>query len=240
MAKILKNTTSLDIILTVNGFTVPAMSDVTVVVQNYELLASDNSISELTPLINSGDIIINNGSEDLPAQVGINHISSVQGVIYEHGDITLLPAVTVNAPEVMKISDAVIGNCLEVGEEIFGQTRVDLWAGGDVSFQLHCCINNTDLDKWVQFDVSYFTTNGINDKQANAIPSVLTTDAFEVPSTAYRVFEISVDIPSSAFANGEKYLFVGVKRITATGKDAPTNHPVILRYCKQYYKKLEF
>lgn len=239
MAKILKNTTGSEITLSVNGFSIPAGGQVNIVNQNYGLLAKDGSVTELTPLINSGDIVVNDGTNDLIADVALNHVSNVNGVIFDHSDITLLPAVTINAPEVVKLSDAVIGNCLEIDEEIFGQTRIDAWAGGGVNFQLHMCINNTDSDRWVQFDISYFTTNGINDKQVNTTPTVTTIGPVEVPTTAFRIFEVEATIPSSAFSNGEKYFFVGVKRVTPTGKTSPTNHPIVLRYCKQYYKKIE-
>lgn len=74
MEKILKNTTLSDIEIQSVGITVPASGQITIQVQDYLLLASDDSIAELTPLINSGDIVVNNSVEDLFPIKGINFI----------------------------------------------------------------------------------------------------------------------------------------------------------------------
>ena len=73
----------------------------------------------------------------------------------------------------------------------------------------------------------------------NSVNGTLQMGATEVPSTPWRVFEAIVTVPSSAFDNGEKYIYIGIKRVTAIGKTSPTNHPNILRYCKRYWEKLE-
>lgn len=75
MSKILKNTTTSDIELDNLGLTIPASGQTTVAVQDYLLLGSEDSITELTTLINSGDIVVNDGSSDLSASDGINYIS---------------------------------------------------------------------------------------------------------------------------------------------------------------------
>ena len=74
MAKILKNTTLSDIDLDVLATTIPASGQITVDVESYILLASDDSITELTTLINSGDITVNNGLSDLDAEDGLDFI----------------------------------------------------------------------------------------------------------------------------------------------------------------------
>jgi len=65
MAKILKNQTGSDIELSNVGLSIPAFGQLTIDIASYILLASDDSITELTTLINSGDIIVNDGSSDL-------------------------------------------------------------------------------------------------------------------------------------------------------------------------------
>lgn len=74
MSKILKNTTITDIELDIAGITVPASGQITVPTETYSELASEDSVTELTPLINSGDIVVNDSISDLPAVEGINYI----------------------------------------------------------------------------------------------------------------------------------------------------------------------
>jgi len=72
--KILKNSTSTDIEITSIGLSVIALSSYTVNVEDYLLLASDDSITELTSLISSGDIVVNDGTSDLSSTDGLNYI----------------------------------------------------------------------------------------------------------------------------------------------------------------------
>lgn len=195
--------------------------------------------TELQDYVSTGDYVINDGVNDLPIDLALAHLENQSGIVFEHNDITLLPAVGENAPEIAKISNSLVGHCLLVGEEIFGQTRIDNLAGGEVVFQMHLAINNTTADRWVKYELSYFTTSGHDEKPCNTPDGVVTIGPVEVPTTAFGVFEVHAAIPETAWENGERYMFVGVKRVTATGKTAPTNHPITLRYCKQYYKRLE-
>lgn len=199
-------------------------------------LSNDTSIHDL---ISAGTLVMNDGSIDLPESVGVAHAESITGVVKHHGDITLLSSIGENAPAVVKISNAVVGFEMEINDEIYGQSRVDNYAGGDVKIQIHMAINNTVADRWIQFEVSYWTTNGLNDKNADIVTDTLIMGPIEVPTTAYRIFETSVSVPSSAFSSNEKYIFIGIKRVVATGKTAPANNPTIFRYCKEYYEKPE-
>lgn len=65
MAKILKNTTASDIDLDILGRRVPASGQLDLDTSDFARLASDASITELTTLINSGDIVVNDGVSDL-------------------------------------------------------------------------------------------------------------------------------------------------------------------------------
>lgn len=72
--KILKNTTLSDIELLELGVTVPASGQYEVGTSDYLILAQSNSISELTSLINSGDIIVNDGTDDLSIEDALEYI----------------------------------------------------------------------------------------------------------------------------------------------------------------------
>lgn len=213
-------------------------SEDTYEVKQHLWLELANSL-ELHALLESGDLVMNDGSEDLAPKVGKSHAESINGVVRNHSDITLLPAVTANAPEVVKISNASIGFKLSEGDEIFGQSRINNYAGGDVEVQLHLAVDNDVADRWVQYEVHYIVTNGRNDKSMNSVNGVLQLGPTQVPTVPWRIFEGAATIPSSEFDNGEVYLFMGIQRVAAVGKTEPTNDPAILRYCKRYWEKLE-
>jgi len=195
--------------------------------------------TEIHNAVTAEEYIINNEMVDLVAEVGLAHLQVIGGVVDNHSDITLLPAVTENAPAVIRISDAAIGFDMDIGTEIFGHSRINNYAGNGVNVQLHMAINNTEADRWIQFNVHYITTNGRTDKQMNSVNGTLQMGPVAVPTTAWRVFEEEVTIPSTAFDNGEVYIYIGVERVEAVGKTAPTNNPVVLRYCKKYWERLE-
>jgi hypothetical protein len=72
--KILKNTTISDIELKVTGFTILASSSYAIEVSEYRFWATPDAIAEITPFINSGAIVVNDGIRDLSAVEGINHL----------------------------------------------------------------------------------------------------------------------------------------------------------------------
>lgn len=74
MTKILKNTTGSDIDIKSIGLTVSASSQITIQVQDYLLLSSDDVVAELQTYISSGDIVVNNGSVDLDSEDGADFI----------------------------------------------------------------------------------------------------------------------------------------------------------------------
>lgn len=74
MSKILKNTTGTDIELDIVGLFIPASGQITVSTETYLDLASEDSVTELTSLINAGDIIVNDSINDLSASDGIEYI----------------------------------------------------------------------------------------------------------------------------------------------------------------------
>ena len=72
--KILKNTTGSAIELSVIGLSIPASSQITIEVQDYLLLGSSDSTTEIDPLITSGDVVVNDGTSDLSVSEGQNYI----------------------------------------------------------------------------------------------------------------------------------------------------------------------
>lgn len=185
----------------------------------------------------NGNLIVSDGIRTLAARVGREHLATVQGVIFEHNDITLLPLVTENAPELIKISDASIGFRMEIGDEIYGQSRIDNYAGGVLQIQLHLCADNIIADRWAKFDISYILTDGLGNRNMNVIDNVRSLGPIEISTTPYQIMEKYIEIPENEVL-GANYVFIGVKRVAATGKTEVTNSPIVLRYCKRYYKKL--
>lgn len=74
MSKIIKNTTLSDIEIQSFGYTIPASGQLDVDTIEYTLLANEDVVTELTTLINAGDIVINDGNADLIASEAIAYI----------------------------------------------------------------------------------------------------------------------------------------------------------------------
>jgi hypothetical protein len=71
MSKILKNTTGTDIELQIIGRTINASSQLVVDVEDLVILSSPESILEIAPLLNSGDLVVNDGDVDLSPELGL-------------------------------------------------------------------------------------------------------------------------------------------------------------------------
>lgn len=74
MAKIIKNTTGTDISLSEIGLVIPASSQLEINAEDYILLASETSLTEISPLITAGTLVINDGVNDLPIAEAIDFI----------------------------------------------------------------------------------------------------------------------------------------------------------------------
>lgn len=70
MSKIVKNTTISDIEIQATGATIPASGQYTIPQQDYLMWADPDTITEMTTDINSGDLVINDSIQDLPAADG--------------------------------------------------------------------------------------------------------------------------------------------------------------------------
>lgn len=72
--KILKNTTISDISLDSVGIIIPASSQYNIDKTQYSLFSTDSLISEISSYISSGDIVVNNGTDDLNSINGLNYM----------------------------------------------------------------------------------------------------------------------------------------------------------------------
>lgn len=199
--------------------------------QYSEWAANSKVISD----VQSGDLVINDGNSDLSAELGELHIKS--GVVFVHEDVALLPGAGVDAPALVPINGSAVGFEMNIGDKVYGQTRVAGLVGDFVEFQVHYTIDNVDANKNIQFELSYFTTNGVNDSKAiNIADGTVVIGPNVVENTPWLVREAVVEIPAFVFQNEEVYLFVGITRVDPTPLTSPTNNPVVLRYCKRYYR----
>lgn len=190
---------------------------------------------KVTADIQSGDLVVNDGNSDLSAKLGELHIKS--GVVFVHEDVSLLPGAGIDAPELVPVNGSAIGFNMEIGDKIFGQTRIDGLVGDFVEIQVHYTIDNSDANKNIQFDLEYFTTDGRSDsKTIDSADGTVQLGPQVVEDTPWLVREAVVEIPSTFFQNDETYLYFGITRVDPTPLDSPTNNPLVLRYCKRYYK----
>lgn len=186
-----------------------------------------------------GHAVVNNGDIDLDAEQGLLFMN--KELIFIHEDMDLYPAVGQNAAAAVKVSGAIAGFEFRIDDEMFTQGRLDDIVGSDVEFEAHWCIDNTDADKWIAFEISLLTTTGGGDKIV-AVPDVVAVAGpFLVPTTANQIFRLGGVLPSTFFENGEKYVYFGIKRIdvTSLGKSNPTNNPILFRVCKIYTRRLD-
>jgi hypothetical protein len=70
--KIIKNTTNSDIDIIETGRRIPALGQIEIDPIRYLYWATPETITEITPLINSGDLIVNDGIQDLIVANGIS------------------------------------------------------------------------------------------------------------------------------------------------------------------------
>lgn len=235
MAKIVKNTTNSNIILSSIGRTLFANSDYTVPPSEYGLWAEQDNLDEISSDISIGNITIGDGSSVFPSNIAISHLSN--SIVFVHDDIGLLPGAGENAPSLISIGGSAVGFSLDIGDKIYGQTRIDRLLESFVEFQIHYTIDNADAERYVQFEVNYFTSNGSSDfKTINVSDGMITVGPHLVASSPFLMRPVGVNIPTSSFNSGENYLFVGITRVSPTSGLSPINNPVVLRYCKRYYR----
>ena len=152
MSKIVKNTTISDIELKEVGITVPASDSYTIVLQDYLLWADTDSISEITPLINSGDIVINDGINDLSAANGIRFLEYTERLYIEED----------SSPSTKVVSTLNFEGDVTITDEGGGKTKITVGTEGvpkgklfDFSFGKTGLARNV----WLEFSSSSAPSN---------------------------------------------------------------------------------
>lgn len=231
---VIKNTDSVE--HTWGGITIPAESQLTM--QEVSRIRFQSDEDFLTALENEV-AIINNGEDDLVPELGYLHLHNK--LVFIHEDMDLYPAAGESAAAGKKISAAAFGFDFEIGDEMFSQGRLDDIVGDGVEFESHWSIDNTVADRWIAFEIGLITTTGGGDKSM-AVPDVtVVTAPVLVPTVPNQIFRLGGVLPISFFANGEKYVYIGIKRVDVVplGKTNPTNNPVMYRMCKVYTRTLD-
>lgn len=74
MSKLITNTTASAIVISKAGIRIAAGATYTVEVRDYLLWASDEVLTQVIPLITSGDLVVNDGIQNLSVSDGINFL----------------------------------------------------------------------------------------------------------------------------------------------------------------------
>ncbi len=231
---IIKNTDSID--HEWGGIVIPATSQYSM--QEVDRIRFKSDQNFLVAL-DSALAIINNGDDDLVPEQGYLHLHNK--LVFIHEDMDLYPAAGETAAAGKKLSAASFGFEFEIGDEMFTQGRLDDIFGDGGSFESHWCIDNTVADRWIAFEVGLIATTGGGDKVMTVPDVTVVTDPFLVPTVANQMFRLGGVLPISFFENGEKYVYIGIKRIdvVSLGKTNPINNPVMFRMCKVYTRTLD-
>lgn len=124
MSKILKNTTSSDIEVFNLGRTIPANDQLNLDTSDFIRLASDDVVSELNTLINSGDIVVNDGTNDLIIEDALEYIKFpdfAKAIRFDNSENGFISDNVKNAIEESKF-DGTIFNGIDAG--IFRTDRI--------------------------------------------------------------------------------------------------------------------
>lgn len=193
---------------------------------------------DIESLIQSGNIIVNNGCEDLSSVLGIEHVKT--GITKVCEPVVIIPGIGDNNPELILLNHASYGYKAQIGDTGYFQVHADNLIGTDIQVSISYCINNDQSDKWVVFEIYLLSTNGEMDKIVTNYDVNAVYGPFEVHNIPYQIKTRTVDMPPQLFNNNEKTLFFGLKRLDATdyNKTNPTNDPIVLKICVSYYKKV--
>ena len=173
MSKILKNTTGSNIEVKTLGVIVPASSQLDVEVTDFPLLASVDTVTELTPLINTGDIVVNDGSLDLSAAEGLRLISWPDRIyIKEDGVIAARAPENINFTLGLTATDAGSGEVnvsfdgLEAATEYYYAESEAVSSTTSTQFQQKLRLTTGSLsggDYRINWSYAYSTTNNNRD-----------------------------------------------------------------------------
>jgi predicted SpoU family rRNA methylase len=185
MAKIIKNTTGSPIFLSEVGFSVDAGENYSIQLEHYLRWAKPEAITEITPFINSGDIVVNDGNIDLSASAGIRFL--------EYADRAIISKDDVNITTVNKVINFE-GSSFNVVDNGDGKTTVSstLTAEGSlVRFDFES-IGNT-ANKWLGYSNSA--------KSSQTIPLIVAGDT-SLRGLTFSNADNNVDVDVQIYKNG--------------------------------------
>lgn len=154
--KILKNTTTSVIKLSEAGMEVPASGQRILNEMEYDRVAFSDSITEITPYLNSGDLVVNDGTMDLNAEEGLRYLH-----------LSTKPSVELNGVSVSRYITKI--NCVgNIDVQDAGDGVITMQAGGGGSslggiHQLVALNKGTHQNKWT---VLYGTKGASNEIHA--------------------------------------------------------------------------
>jgi len=141
---------------------------------------------EIIDSIQSGDYVVNDGTEDLTIEAALAHINAGTRIVQSH--VELLPGVGANAPEVVELSASTSGFKMEIGDKLFSNDKYESLVGNNIEFNIYAAVDNSVADKWVSFDISLKTLNINGGGDATLTDSTYQFGPFEIPTTPYEVF----------------------------------------------------
>lgn len=192
---------------------------------------------EIPTLISDGDIIVNNGEEDLSTSVALVHIK--EGALRVHRPMNIIAGLGENCPELIQLNSASVGFDVEIGDKGYVRARADNIVGDFFEVEFHFCINNEAINKYITFKANVLTTCGCGDKYLNQEDIEYSFGPLDVETDPYKIFNYTIQLPTSLFQNNEKYIFIGLERIdNEEGYDEPTNNPIIVHVDQIYWKRV--
>jgi hypothetical protein len=230
--KIIKNRSGQE--LKILGVYVPDQGEYEVPPNKWLELSGKEDIIEL---IEAEDIIINNGIEDLPIDVASMHVKS--GTIKIHRDVQIKTGVGINAPEIIELNHAVTGYLVGIGDKGYFDTRIDNLINNTMNLDLHYCIDNSESNKYVKFRLYISTSSGDGDLDLTTSQFTVDYGPFEVSTNPYVIKKRTVTLPPTVIDLDRPYIFIGMERIDpGENYPSPTNNPILVRVCKEYWKRV--
>ncbi len=231
--KILKNITT-DETLNILGVDVDPLTQLEIQKNKWFELADSEEIHNW---IDDEKIVVNNGIEDLPKDIGKAHVTD--GVIKVHRDVHIKSGVGIKAPEMVELDHAVVGYNVDMGDKGYFDTRTDNILGNTIDIDFHYCIDNADKDRYVKFKVHIVSSCGDQDILLNQSTYTLDFGPFEVSTIPFQIKKRTVTLPIDIVKSDTPYLFVSIERIEpGEGYTSPDKNPVVVRICKEYWKKV--
>ena len=235
MIKILKNNTNEDVIISDIGQIIKPLESFTIIPEEYNKYANSQDVFDL---IDNETLTVNNGERDMSPFVGKEHLSF--GVLWVHQDMTIIPGVGEEAPELVSVSNIGVGYSLAEGISIFAQTRIDNIIGDKLELEGHLYVDSEEIDKAVYARLTYHITDGkTSAKLFTDTHSVVTLGPVIINPILNAPFTMHFDINSNEFSNNERYLLMKLDiPPMPSGYTRRTNPIILWRVCKEHWKRV--